>query len=306
MILTIMKPNDKPIPLRNIDVALARAFVATAETGGMTAAGRLLNLTQGAVSQQIKRLEDLLQKDLFDRERRQLSLTAEGERLLLHARRLIALNDEIWGLMSAPGFEGTVRLGVPADIIRPFLPPILKSFKDAWPKVQLELKCDSSMALREALAAGDIDITLTTESDTPGSAERLLTENLVWIGCRGGKVWYENPLPVGNANPSCTFRAAMLRGLEQAGRDWRIVGPFGHDVMLAKVEADLAVTALLRSTVPAHLEILGPDSGLPELMPFHLNMYLRTSQSNEIAQELANHIRDQITRRYDKHERIAS
>ncbi len=300
-----MNSNGKPIPLRNIDVALARAFVATAETGGMTAAGRLLNLTQGAVSQQIKRLEDLLQKELFDREHRQLSLTAEGERLLLHARRLIALNDEIWGLMNAPGFEGTVRLGVPGDIIRPFLPPILKSFKNAWPKVQLELRCDSSGELREALAAGELDVILTTESDTPAGAERLLTENLVWIGCRGGKIWHEDPLPVGNANPNCTFRAAMLRGLERIGRDWRIVGPFGHDVMLAKIEADLAVTALLRSTVPQHLDILGPDSGLPNLIPFHVNMYLPTSQTNEVAQELSNHIRVQITRRFDQPERIA-
>lgn len=301
-----MKSNESNQPLRNIDVALARAFVATAETGGMTAAGRLLNLTQGAVSQQIKRLEDLLQKDLFAREHRQLALTAEGERLLLHARRLIALNDEIWGLMSAPGFEGTVRLGVPGDIIRPFLPPILRSFKNAWPKVRIELLCESSVGLRDALAAGDIDLTLTTESDTPTGAERLLTENLVWLGCRGGKVWEEDPLPVGNANPACTFRAAMLRGLEQQGRDWRIVGPFGHDVMLAKIEADLAVTALLRSTVPSHLDILGPDAGLPDLTPFHINLYQRTSQSNEIARELANHIREQITRRFDAPDRIAS
>ncbi|MGJ3261479.1 MAG: LysR family transcriptional regulator [Rhodospirillales bacterium] len=294
-----MNPNDKPLPLRNIDVALARAFVATAETGGMTAAGRLLNLTQGAVSQQIKRLEDLLQTELFDREHRQLTLTAEGDRLLLHARRLIALNDEIWSLMRAPGFEGTVRLGVPGDIIRPFLPPILRSFKDAWPNVRIELLCESSVELKKAMTEGEIDITLTTEADTPNAAERLLTEDLVWIGCCGGRVWHEDPLPVGNANPACTFRAAMLRGLEQQGRDWRIVGPFGHEVMLAKIEADLAVTALLRSTIPPHLEILGPESGLPELTPFHINLYVRTSQTNEIVNELAGHIRDQITRRFE-------
>lgn len=300
-----MNSNDSPLPLRNIDVALARAFVATAETGGMTSAGRLLNLTQGAVSQQIKRLEELLQKDLFDRDHRQLTLTAEGERLLLHARRLISLNDEIWGLMSAPGFEGSVRLGVPGDIIRPFMPPILRSFKDAWPKVGIELTCGSSTELRASLVAGDIDIILTTESDTPSGAERLLTENLVWFGCRNGRVWHENPLPVGNANPNCTFRAAMLQGLERMGRDWRIVGPFGHDVMLAKIEADIAVSALLRSTIPPHLEILGADAGLPDLTPFHINMYLRTSQTNAIAQELANHIREQIKRRFDVPERKA-
>ncbi|MFB0952671.1 MAG: LysR family transcriptional regulator [Rhodospirillales bacterium] len=141
--------------MRNIDVALARAFVTTAETGWMTAAGRLLNLTQGAVSQQTKRLEDLLQKELFDREHRQLTLTSEGERLLLHARSLIALNDEIWGLMSTSGFEGKVRLGVPTDIIRAFMPPILRSFNETWPNVQIDLVCDSSPRLLKQLADGE-------------------------------------------------------------------------------------------------------------------------------------------------------
>ncbi len=295
-----MKLNDLPVPLRNIGVALARAFVATAETGGMTAAGRLLNLTQGAVSQQIKRLKELLQKELFSRDHRQLSLTPEGERLLLHARRLIALNDEIWGLMSAPGFEGTVRLGVPRDIIRPYLPPILRRFNDAWPNVRLELLCKSSTTLKTALAAGDIDLALTTETDTPVGAERLMTEDLVWIGCQGGRARKELPVPVAITDNTCTFRAAMLAALEREDRDWRLIGPLGSNAaLLATVEADLAITSLLRSTVPNHLEILSDDAKLPLLSPFHINLYIRTSQTNEIAQELANHIREQVTRRFN-------
>ncbi len=294
-----MNSNDTSLPLRNIDVALARAFVATAETGGMTAAGRLLNLTQGAVSQQIKRLEDLLQKELFDREHRQLTLTPEGERLLLHARRLIALNDEIWGLMSAPEFEGTVKLGVPRDIVRPFMPPILRSFNDAWPRVRLDLVCKSSPKLLERLAKGEIDLALTTETDTPANAERLITDELVWVGCAGGRAPRETPLPVAITDGTCTFRAAMIAGLERAGRDWRVVGPLGtQDALLATLEADIAVASLLRSSVPAHIDILDGAYDLPKLMPFHINLYSRTSQTNAIVRELAGHIRDQIQRRF--------
>ena len=58
----------------NIDTSLLRAFVAVAETGGMTRAGLLLNLTQAAVSQQVKRLEDLLQSQLFEREKKKIKL----------------------------------------------------------------------------------------------------------------------------------------------------------------------------------------------------------------------------------------
>ena len=60
---------------RNIDTPLLRTFVAVAETAGMTAAANVLNLTQAAVSQQIKRLEDIFGAPLFERERKGLRLT---------------------------------------------------------------------------------------------------------------------------------------------------------------------------------------------------------------------------------------
>ena len=69
----------------NIDTSLLRAFVAAAETGGMTTAARLINLTQAAVSQQVKRLEETFGRQLFERERRGLRLTPSGERLLVRA-----------------------------------------------------------------------------------------------------------------------------------------------------------------------------------------------------------------------------
>src|SRR5215472_9954775 len=99
----------------NIDTSLLRAFVAAAETGGMTTAARLVNLTQAAVSQQVKRLEETFGRQLFERDRRGLRLTPSGERLLVRARRLLALNDEMWALMTAPDFKGEARLGVQHD-----------------------------------------------------------------------------------------------------------------------------------------------------------------------------------------------
>ena len=55
---------------RNLDIGLLRAFVAVVDAGGMTAAGARLNLTQAAISQQLKRLEDTLGEDLVTRERK--------------------------------------------------------------------------------------------------------------------------------------------------------------------------------------------------------------------------------------------
>ena len=102
---------------RNLDISLLRTFVAVADRASMTAAGNALHLTQGAVSQQVRRLEDLFGAALFDRDRRGLRLTAPGERLLGKARRLLGLNDELWGEMTAAGVAGRVRLGAPYDLV---------------------------------------------------------------------------------------------------------------------------------------------------------------------------------------------
>lgn len=55
-----------------------------------------VHLTQGAVSQQIRRLEETLGRSLFERDRRGLRLTLSGERLFELAKRLLSQNDEIW------------------------------------------------------------------------------------------------------------------------------------------------------------------------------------------------------------------
>lgn len=215
IIASIMDANDIKIPIRDIDTALLRAFIAVAESGSMTVAAHRLNVTQGAVSQRIKRLEDLLQKSLFDRTGQKLETTIEGEKLIVPAQKLIALNDEVFTLMTAPEFSGTVRFGVPYDIIFPFVGPILKSFANAFPKVRVEMEVGTSEDLKIALAKGAIDLTLTTENHTPKGAERLIHNELIWVGGRGGDSYLQNPLPLVIVNENCMFRMPMLRALEQ-------------------------------------------------------------------------------------------
>jgi DNA-binding transcriptional LysR family regulator len=283
----------------NIDTSLLRAFVAAAETGGMTSAARLVNLTQAAVSQQVKRLEDTFGRQLFERDRRGLRLTSSGERLLGRAQRLLALNDEVWALMTAPDFTGEVRLGVPHDIVGPYMPPVLKSFDQAWPGVRVSLDCRTSVNLLRALERREVDLILTTEHGCAPHGETLLPDSLVWVGARDGRAYKRHPLPVSIGGEDCAFRPVAIEALNQAGRDWRPVCEISN--MLAEcaaVEADLAVVPLLASTVPDTLKILGVGDGLPPLPMFQINLYLPKLGASEAAVELARHIRVQFAARY--------
>ncbi len=280
---------------RNIDTALLRAFVAVAETGGMTQAGQILNLTQAAISQQIKRLEDLFQAKLFEREKRTVYLSPEGERLLPLAQRMLETNDQVWGAMTAPGFEGEVRIGVPHDIVKAFMPPILKSFNRAWPQVNVVIVSLSTPPLLKALAAGEFDLTLTTQEKVGDGGEVLLPDRLVWAGAPDGRAHKSDPLPIAFGDKRCSFRASALKALAGAGREWRSVSEEGNMLSIyAALEADLAVGPLLASAIPDGLVVLPPDVQLPALPSFSINMYLPKTGGSEIGQELARHIREQF------------
>ena len=75
---------------QDLDISLLRTFVAIVDTGGLTSAGRKVGRTQPAITHQIRRLEDLIGRTLFDDNRRKLSLTHDGEVLLEFARAMLA------------------------------------------------------------------------------------------------------------------------------------------------------------------------------------------------------------------------
>jgi DNA-binding transcriptional LysR family regulator len=282
----------------NVDTALLRAFVAVAETSGMTAAANVLNVTQAAVSQQIKRLEETFGCQLFERQRKGLALTTAGERLFGRAKRLLALNDEIWSEMTTPLYEGEVRLGIPNDLINTYLPTFLKGFAQSYPKVRITLVCLTTPRLLEKLQAGEIDLTLTTEIGCSLEGESLVTERLLWVGAKGGEAFRQRPLPVSIGCDGCAFQAPILEALRAVEIPWRMVSEVTNmDAQTATARADLAIMASLASTVPSHLEVLGARAGLPVLPSFSINLYLPKNGGTDIAREFARHIREALMER---------
>jgi DNA-binding transcriptional LysR family regulator len=291
---------------RNIDVGLLRAFVAVVETGSVTRAAHLLNLTQAAVSQQLKRLEELFGVELFDRTNRTLRTTAEGERLLSHAQAMMTMNDAVWGLMSKPHYEGEIRVGVPHDVVEPNIPPVLKRFDRAWPRVHVTLTSGITLDLLAELERGELDVALTTERDVPEAASLLLRDPLVWVGAPGGQAHLRDPLPVSFGSPNCAFRASAIAALARAKRDWRPVCQAAVlDAVKATLYADTAIAPMLLSTVPDNLTVLEAADGLPELPPFCINMHSRRAGRSLVAEEFANFVKQEFASRYGERRQAA-
>jgi len=292
---------------RNIDVSLLRAFVAVVETGSVTRAAHLLSLTQAAVSQQLKRLEDLFGVELFDRSNRALRTSADGERLLPHAQSMLTMNDSVWGLMSKPHYEGELHVGIPHDVVEPNLPPVLRRFDRAWPRVHVTLISGITVDLLAKLEGGELDVALSTQPTTAGNAELLLRDPLVWVGVPAGQAHLRAPLPVSFGSPNCAFRASAIAALARAQRDWRPVCEASVlDAVKATIYADTAVAPMLLSAVPPDLKVLEAEDGLPPLPPFCINMHLRHTGRTPVAEEFASFVRQEFASRYGERRQAAS
>jgi DNA-binding transcriptional LysR family regulator len=263
------------------------------ETGSVTRAARLLNLTQGAISQQIKRLETLAGKHLFVRSGRRLTLSAEGRNLLGSGRQLVSSNDHLWASLRQPAFEGEVRFGAPYDIIGSYAPPILRRFSDSFPTTRVTLVCQDTMLLLADLKAGNIDLALTTELGCGRGGETLRNDRLVWVGARGGNAHSRDPLPLSLGAEACVFRPIAVAALRKARREWLAVCEVSNmEPVRATLEADLAIAPLPSHSVPDSLEILATRR-LPKLPTFRINLY-QVANPKPATRAFADHVRRHI------------
>ena len=167
---------------RNLDLSALRSFVTVADVGGVTRAAGYLNLTQSAVSMQIKRLEESLGLSLFLRAARKLALSPEGEQLLSYGRRMLALNDEALSLLSSTACEGEIRLGVPHDVVYPAIPGILRRMAQCYPRVRINLVSSFTLLMKQEFGRGGFDVMLTTEEAPDPAAEVLSSRGLIGLG----------------------------------------------------------------------------------------------------------------------------
>src|SRR5690242_961759 len=206
-----------------MDIGLLRSFVSVVDAGGFTRAGERVHRTQSTVSQQIKRLEEMLGRPLLERNGKQAVLTQEGERLLSYARRILALEQEARDVVSRPMADGIVRLGIPEDFAAYRLAELLSDFARARPTLRLDVSCGRSALHRNALAVGDLDIALYKRNAGDANAIAAWPERLQWVTSRLHPVDLKrDPIPLAVMEQGCLYRNRLIHAIETAGRTWHI------------------------------------------------------------------------------------
>src|SRR3954471_8943338 len=130
-----------------------RTFVAVVRHGTFAAAGERIGLTQSAVSSQVKRLEDALGTQLFDRTRRTATLNAAGALTLARAEEILALYAKLGDPADLEADEGVLRIGAIASMQSSLLPRALATFRPGHPRLRLNVMPGVSMHLMDLLDA---------------------------------------------------------------------------------------------------------------------------------------------------------
>jgi DNA-binding transcriptional LysR family regulator len=203
-------------------------FVTVVEEGGVGRAALALGITQPAVSQYLRTLEEQVGHPLFERQGRHLVLTRVGEALLPEARRVVQALEEFQRVSQAMGRleMGEITLGASTTMATYVVPIFLKKFHEAYPGVRVHVESGSSERLAERLLVGELEFAIVEGVERWEGYERHLfyEDELVlivppdhpWAGREEvPPEWLQRETLVVRKPGSMTWRA-LERAFEQA------------------------------------------------------------------------------------------
>ena len=252
---------------RNLDMEALRALVAVADLASFSNAALQLGRTQSAISLQIKRLEEMLGQVLLRRiQGRVDGATSEGQALIAYARQILRLNDEAYSCVAQDTAVGTLRVGLPEELMECIFPSAMPRFQALYPRMQLRLQSETSARLQTALERADLDLILFKHcaDRAPASATNIWQEALVWMAAASHADQRPIPLPLALFGENCVFRIAATGTLAQAGIANQLVYSGSSLTGLRHaVRCGLGITALPLSLLQPGMVVI--ESGLPAL-----------------------------------------
>ncbi|MGB0660304.1 MAG: LysR family transcriptional regulator [Mangrovicoccus sp.] len=148
-----------------------KSIKAIHDAGGLARAADLLNVTQSALSHQIKGLEAQVGMELFVRRAKPMRLSPAGQKLLRLAEKILpevaALEEEFRGLLA--GKSGRLHIAIECHACFEWLFPVLEQFRKAWPDVDVDIRPGLSFGALPALQREEVDLVVSSDpEDLPG------------------------------------------------------------------------------------------------------------------------------------------
>lgn len=280
----------------NIPTELLRTLVAVVDLRSFTKAANSLGVTQPAVSAQIKRLQMLLDCELFDKSAPGVSLTPSGDLVVNYARRMLSINDQIVDLSAPRLGSSALRIGMPGDFLTPVLSRLLTEIKTQYPNLRLSLRTELFDAMSRDLRQGDLSLLIgLSETRADLDARHQWVEPMAWVRSPSFTLDPDAPVPLITLSEGWALHRAAVAALTRAQRSFEVVfiGQSKASIVEA-VRHGLGVGAVSarRTDIPGIA--VWDDAPLPPIAPLHCGIYLSESADRQQLEKLADLIFDVI------------
>ncbi|MDR2336362.1 MAG: LysR family transcriptional regulator [Burkholderiaceae bacterium] len=284
--------------MQAFDIEQLRTFVHVVDAGSVTAGAAQVFLSQSAASEQLRKLEDRAGQLLLVRSKSGVVPTPAGQLLLAHARRLLALSDEVWRDLHGTPLTGELRLGI-TDYFRPNeLTQLLAKLSTQHPGVRLRVSMGKSRLVEAEHAAGQLDIAITMRVDGKKTARShpLRTEPLRWMAAPGKLPTRGAPLPLVTLNEGCTLRALAEKALVQRKLPFDVVHvASGVAGMQSALAAGLGFACLNESAACEGVDIVAARAArLPALGAASFQMLPGRRGEDRVLREVRDLLVDQL------------
>jgi DNA-binding transcriptional LysR family regulator len=264
------------MPLRakdNIPIGALRAFVAISECGSFTKAAEQLNLTQPAVSLQIKQLEKMLGGDLFVKRKVGVALSELGLSVDRLARRILNLNNQLIGIAGRAPQHETVHLGIQCMFAETVLPHVVSQCP-VFDNLLYKFVCAHTGRLTETMRSGFVDLAVMIVGEE--SRRNLLTEwteKFVWIRSpHQSSIASDEVIPFVSRQDGSMDRM-VLDILDEREIPYRIVfNATDLACMWAAVKAGIGLMCVPERTVPPFLAV-ARERYLPRLPDLRVGVF---------------------------------
>jgi len=156
-----------------IDIRHLRSIKAIHQAGGLARAADVLNITQSALSHQMRALEDRAGIDLFVHRTKPLKLSVAGLKMLRLAERILpeveGLEEDFNRILN--GKSGRLHIAIECHACFEWLFPVLDLFRRAWPDVDVDIRPGLAFDALPALVREEVDLVITSDPDASAGIE---------------------------------------------------------------------------------------------------------------------------------------
>ncbi|HEY3996312.1 MAG TPA: LysR family transcriptional regulator [Mycobacterium sp.] len=244
-----------------LDIAPLRSLVAVADCGGFHRAAAALHLSQSAVSQHLKKLEAVVGQPVVERSGRGIVFTDVGQKVLRHARTILAAHDTALNDLGATE-QTLLTVGATEHGADVMLPALTGALREQLPDLRLRFRLDRNVSLADSLDRGLVDLAVMLDGAGLDRANASGRVRLQWISARSFSGSTRDPLPLVIFSEPCVLREPAFSILEDRRIAYEIAAECSDlSGLYAAVRSGLGVALLpMIGKLP---DGLCPAEGLP-------------------------------------------